>query len=108
MSQYSYESDNMIITYLEKMMTCHINHYDWEYAIKKFLNHNNIALVSYVNFITVSDFMPDDFDFETLPILLKYPPKLVLDNMIINANNINNKENWLTFSENLWEYIHSN
>ena len=108
MAQYSYNFDNMIITYLEKMMTNHINHYEWEYAVKKFLNHEEIAFISYINFTTISDYMHDDFNFETLPILLKYPPRLVLDNMISNANNINNTENWLIFSENLWEYIHSN
>ncbi len=107
MAQYSNEFDNMIISYLEKIMTNNINHYEWEHAIKKFLNQEEIAFVSYTNFITINDFMPDDFNFSMIEILLKYPPKLVLNEMIVNANNINDKENWLTFSENLWEYIHS-
>jgi hypothetical protein len=112
MAQYSYSFDNMILTYLEKMMTSHINHYDWEYAIKKFLNNEEIAFISYINFTTISDYIYDDIYDESylnsLPILLKYPPKIVLEDMIENANNLNDKENWLIFSENLWEYIHSN
>ena len=107
MAQYSNNCDNMIMTYLEKMITAdHINHCDWEHAIKKFLNHEEIAFVSYINFTTMGDYMNDDLYYDNLTIILKYPPILVLNNMIDSANNFDDTENWLVFSEDLWEYIH--
>jgi hypothetical protein len=85
--------DNIVFTYLEQLMNSkkdkEFNHDYWEFVIEKFLNYEEIAFRTYLIFIN---------NYDTY---LRFPSKLVLENIIKNSEN-----NFMLFSESLWEYIH--